>query len=178
LQVNQPNVFNLKIEKRAFGFMPKAIDDMDESKTSLIHGQIFSISSYKDHSPTVQVLLSDGSVFSYLPLHSLVSTQEPTENHDFELKDCFYHNCPSNEFVVHEFYELSGICQVFIKSRNKFYQGMYILTIDWFEDNNMLHLIELDNGAFVMIPSHKIQFGKYKSTKFPEYKKLRQEWKI
>jgi hypothetical protein len=47
--------------------------------------------------------------------------------------------------------------------------------MDWYRGNDLLHCIILDNGQIGFFPSHKISFG---LTQLPDFKKLRQEWKV
>ena len=46
----------------------------------------------------------------------------------------------------------------YIKACKVFISGIYRATLDWSDANILLHLIELENGQFAFLPSHKVLF--------------------
>ena len=149
--------------------------DMDPAKAgTYVHGRIFSVSSYQGHLPTFQVLLDDGSVFSYLPAHALVAPdQDPSVELDAE--DLTYHPSPAGDIHVTSYKALQGPVQVFLRRRDLWVRGRYVLTIDWHEGNDLLHLVVLDSGHVALLPQHKVKFGDAAQSLEP-YRKLHQEW--
>lgn len=49
------------------------LEDLNTGFGSYLSGEIIQISSYKGHQPTFTVRLTDGTVFSYLPVAALVT---------------------------------------------------------------------------------------------------------
>jgi hypothetical protein len=143
-----------------------------------VNGKIFSVSSYKGHALTFQVLLSNGAVFSYLPLHAVVQRRKwKPEGEHFALEELLYHDCKSNHVCAHRFPALAGTVQAYFKLSQKWCSGRYLFTVDWYRGNEQLHLIALDNGQFCALPSHKVLFGRV-AQKLPPYQKLRQIWTV
>jgi hypothetical protein len=136
---------------------------------------IFAISSYPGNAPTFKVLLDDGSVFSYVPPHALTASGSVTSV-PLDLEDLVYHDCPSAEISVSRFGALAGPIEAYFKRRGFWLKGEYLLTIDWYLGNDLLHLVLLENGQFAFLPHHKLKFGGGERS-FPPYKKLRGEWK-
>lgn len=134
--------------------------------------KVFGVTSYPGHTLTFQILLGNGSVFSYVPLHRLCHH----ETEEWPLEDLVYHNCPDAAIAVTAYQELKGSCKAFFHKRNEWVGGTYMFTIDWYQDNNLLHLIALDNDKYALLPSHKVLFSD--GTEFPKYQKLRVEWKV
>lgn len=140
-------------------------------------GTAFAISSYPGSAPTFKVMLDNGSVFSYLPPHALVARDAESSETILGLEDLAYHDCPISEICVSYFDFLSGPLSAYLKKRNLWMKGSYILTVDWYTGNDLLHLIELENGQLAFLPHHKIKF-KNSAVTFPPYKKLKQEWSV
>jgi hypothetical protein len=135
----------------------------------------FVVSSYPGSAPTFKILLDDGAVFSYVPPSALFETV-PTAP-ELALQDLVYSNCPTGDFCVHHFAMLEGEVHAFFKHKNLWLKGRYILTLDWYEGNDLLHLVALENGQIAFLPHHKLKFGDHEEG-FEPYKKLRAEWKV
>lgn len=143
----------------------KYLYDMDESKTGMLPCKLISVSSYKGHVVTFNVLIEDRYLFSYIPANAFGLNK-------LSIEECSYHNCPSNEasVVYFDFDE----CFVYGKDKKLIGKGNYQFTIDWHNDNEMLHFIMINN-IFMFVPNHKLSF---KEAKLPDFKKLKQEFKI
>ncbi|MCC6807334.1 MAG: hypothetical protein IT381_07910 [Deltaproteobacteria bacterium] len=135
----------------------------------------FVVSSYPASTPTFKVLLEDGAVFSYLP-PSALTEGEPMPP-ELSLEDLVYANCPTGDFCVHDFATLHGPVLAYFKRRDLWMKGRYRLTLDWYEGNDLLHLVSLENGQQAFLPHHKLKFGDHPQG-FEPYKKLRAEWKV
>ncbi len=80
--------------------------------------------------------------------------------YSFFLQDLCYNDCPSENMTVVRFEELAGRpVQAYLKRCKLFIGGTYLCTLDWGDANVLLHLLELENGQFAFLPSHKILFG-------------------
>ncbi|MBY0359890.1 MAG: hypothetical protein K2W82_17940 [Candidatus Obscuribacterales bacterium] len=137
---------------------------------------VFALSSYEGHVPTFKILLDDGTVFAYIPATALVHGTE-SKDPQLELCELVYHNCPSGNFCINSFAELQGPVNVFIKQKGLWLEGEYILTMDWYEGNDLLNLVALANGQYALLPFHKVKF-KNGPREFSRFKKLRQIWTI
>lgn len=144
----------------------------------MIPGRLFAISSYAGHALTVQVLLAGGGVFSYLPLQALVSPKRfDPAGEALAPDELLYHDCRDDEICVHRYRALRGPVQAFLRKRQRWMRGKYLLSIDWYRGNDLLHLLRLENGQFAALPSHKLIFGE-EARILPDYQKLRQTWRV
>ncbi|TSC82432.1 MAG: hypothetical protein G01um101419_588 [Parcubacteria group bacterium Gr01-1014_19] len=148
----------------------------EEKKGALIPCSIFAISSYPGHAVTFKILTADGHLFSYIPIDALVI--KPNDNlPQLPMADLAYHNCPSKEICVNRFEALNRELRVFFKNRNLWMKGKYLLTVDWYMENELFHLIELENGQLSLSPSHKVRFAD-NDDPLPDYRALHPEWKV
>jgi len=134
------------------------------------------VSSYQGSVPTFKVLLADGAVFSYVPPSALVD-RDRAAGEPLELADLAYHNCPGGDICVSRFAELQGTVHAFLRRRNEWMDGTYRFTIDWYDGNDLLHLIALANGQYAFLPNHKVKF-KDGTREFKPYRKMHTEWKV
>ncbi|HSD87012.1 MAG TPA: hypothetical protein VLB44_05835 [Kofleriaceae bacterium] len=137
---------------------------------------VFAVSSYTGSTPTFQILLEDGAVFSYLPPNALVDPTKTGEPH-LELADLVYHDCKSTPICVHSFDALRGRVLAYFKRKDLWLGGDYVVTIDWFTTNELMHVLALDNGQYALLPSHKVKFGDHPPG-FEPYRKIRREWTV
>jgi hypothetical protein len=135
----------------------------------------FAVSSYVGSTPTFKILIDDGAVFSYVPPSALFH-RDPAPP-ELALSDLVYANCPSGDFCVHHFSALAGEVHAYFKHKGLWLKGRYQLTLDWYEGNDLLHLVLLDNGQLAFLPHHKLKFGDHEEG-FEPYKKLRAGWKV
>ena len=52
----------------------------------------------------------------------------------------------------------------------------YVLTVDWYKDNDLLNLVKLENGYFAFLPNHKLKMNEERS--FKKYNKIRNTFKV
>ncbi len=143
---------------------------------SFVPCTIFAVSAYAGSTPTLKILIQDGAVFSYLPADALVDParkKEPT----LSLAELCYHNCPSEDIVVHAFAALAGPVLAYVKQRDLWIGGEYHFTIDWYLGNDLLHFVSLENGQFAFLPHHKLKF-KNATPGFEPYRKIRRTWTV
>lgn len=144
----------------------------NDDRTTITEATIIGLCLYKDETICFDVILKNGSIFNYIPLHKVIH-KHPTLDNDIELKDLVYHNCPSLDISINKFdflTEKNG--KAFLKHKNLWVDiDEYILTVDWYEGNDLLNLVKLHNGYFAFLPNHKIKFGDVEET-FEKYKKV------
>ena len=144
---------------------------------------VFAISSYRSHYPTFKILLKNGSLFDYIPIHAL--TLAPENSDCLTLDQLTYGKaCPDFNITVNVHSYLAGKaskgCVCYIPSRKEWrIVDDYICTIDWYTDNHNAHLVVLSNGQFALVPNHKLLITSDPTAerKFQPYKKLHMEWK-
>jgi hypothetical protein len=137
---------------------------------------VFGVSSYARHALTFQVMVSDGSLFSYVPVIALRARE--TEGAPWlSMVDLLYRDCPSERIAVTVYEYLRGEhVDCYFRNRDLWQGGEYLCSIDWPDDNEQAHLIRLDSGQFAALPNHKLKFrGGDRS--FKPYRKLRQTWR-
>jgi hypothetical protein len=166
IHANAP-AFSVDIEKQF-------LYDMDERYAGQAQrGTVFGISSYPGEALTLQVLLDDGSMFSYIPLHAISS--KPVRQ-PLELSDLVYKNCPGPGIEITAYDHLKGEVSAYFRKKDLWLGGRYLFTIDWYEDNEQFHMIELENGQYAALPNHKVKF-KDGPRSFEPYKKSHQTWR-
>lgn len=152
--------------------------DMDARyEGQLESGTLFALSSYPGHAPTFKILLDNGAIFSYIPVHALLNPSLNLPPKKLTLNDLVYHDCPLPEISIDYFDSLKGNVSVYFKRLGVWIDGDYIFTVDWYTGNDLLHFIALENGQYALVPSHKVKFGNSDRT-FPPYKKLHQQWTV
>jgi hypothetical protein len=142
----------------------------------LVPCTIFAVSSYGGSTPTVKILLEDGAVFSYLPPDALVDPSK-RKAPELSLQDLAYHNCPSEDIVVHAFEALRGPLLAYFKLRDLWMPGEYRFTVDWYLGDDLLHFVALENGQFAFSPHHKMKY-KRGDPGFEPYRKIRRTWTV
>jgi len=146
-----------------------------ESKLSnTIRGKIIALDIYPNEAITFTILLDNGTIYNYVPVH-LVQWKNTVNTEVYNLNELVYNNSLSNEVTIDVFNHLKDLkCNCYIKQKDSWVTGEYILSIDWYKDNDLLNFIKLENGQFAFLPNHKILFGDVKR-EFQPYKKARWE---
>lgn len=148
----------------------------NKTKTAWIPCKIYAISSYIGNVPTFKILLDNGSLFDYIPIHALTTSPENVLE-QYSLSDLCYFNCKDDEIVVNVHKALTNkVINCYLKHKNVWESGAYICTIDWFRDNENCHLVSLTNGQFVLIPNHKCVVGAKASKVLNPYEKIEDKW--
>jgi hypothetical protein len=146
--------------------------DLKAESGKYSYAEIISVASYPGHVPTFTALVEDKFLFHYLPVNSFANKACPP----MSLEQACYFNCPSNQLGVSVIGGL-GECQVFDKNKDFIEGGKYLMTFDWYNENDLCHLVLLDTGHYVLVPSHKIIFGD-SDVQLPNFKKLHATWKV
>jgi hypothetical protein len=151
--------------------------DMDKTYIGqFVRGKIFAISSYPQEALSFQILLEDGCMFSYIPVQA-IQKKDHEIHHPLMPVDLIYRNSPGENIAVTSYTFLQGDIIAYFKHSKRWLKGRYILTVDWYENNELFHLLNMDNGQFAFVPSHKMKFRSIEES-FPPYKKLHQIWKL
>jgi hypothetical protein len=137
---------------------------------------VFAASSYVGSAPTFKVLLSDGAVFSYLPVQALVDPESLTGDL-LAPEDLTYHDCRTPELAAYVFPALEGPVLAYFKRRDRWVKGRYVCSLDWYTGNDLLHVLALEQGQHALLPSHKVKFGDHPPG-FEPYKKVRGAWSV
>jgi hypothetical protein len=154
----------------------KYLYDMDPTKHRVLTCQVVAVSAYEGQTLTFTVIVRD-AMFANIPIWALrwKETSILTRIAD---KHLGFLNCPNKDidvFTIEYVGYMKPTC--FIKGLNEWYRVEgYIFTVDFFNDNELLHLVMLENYQFAWLPNHKINWaGK---EELPDYKKLKQNWNI
>lgn len=150
--------------------------DMDPAREGeWVDASVFAVSSYLGHAPTFQVLTAEGAVFSYLPAQAL--RHGDGGGVVLDGPELVYHDCHSTPLVAHRYEALATPARAFIRQRSLWLGAAYHCTLDWYEGNDLLHLLLLDNGQVALLPSHKVLFGDGAADALPRYRKLHAEFR-
>ena len=138
---------------------------------------VFGVASYAGHALTFQVIVEDGSMFSYVPICA-IKARDVTCAPWLPMSDLLYRDCPGERIAVTEYEHLRGAhADCFFRGRNLWMGGEYLCSIDWPDNNEQVHVVRLDTGQFCALPNHKLKFHGGERT-FKPYRKLRQEWRV
>ena len=163
--------------------MSKLYEEIEPIKALVLKGalgenedmecEIIAINSYPGEAITFSIIV-DGSLYDYIsPCDLRVETVKEGSDVVLSLKDLVYNNNPSENFIVYKskyFAEHNVHC--YFKEANKWMIAEYILSIDWYLDNDKRHLVILPNEQLAFVPNHKIKLNG--DTSFnPDFKKLR-----
>lgn len=148
--------------------------------TNFLKCDIIGLCVYKDECLTFLIKLEDGEVFSYIPIHSVF--WKPIDNSDnrIDLTNLVYVNCPDYDIKINYIDYLNVELSCYLKNLDKWLSGRYVCTIDFYNDNELLNLLKLDNGNFALLPFHKLKFKSLKDINrcFNNYKKQRLTYKV
>lgn len=142
--------------------------DHKEGESYFSPATVFSISISTDEYPTFQVIINDTSLFSNIPISAFANSKgvRPLEEQDY-----IYSQAPSINVIACVYEYISSIEDCFVWKRNyeKFQAAKYILTLDWYVEKQQLHLLELEDGNYILWPSELITFGSNVPDKLPAY---------
>ena len=170
IHYNLPQIISGFVERKVFF-------DLDSQAAGILPCQIFSLASYPQEALTCQILLEDGNLFSYVPLH-LLYHKPPETTELLEMTDLVYHNCPDSTLCIHRFDFLgTDVVNCFFKHQQRWLVGNYLFSLDWYFGNDLLHFIQLSNGQFAVLPNHKVKFLNG-DTQFQPFRKLHATWKV
>lgn len=140
--------------------------------------KIIALSSYKDSLLTAQILLENGAIFSDVPLHVLYTSKVSCSAHQ-EINYTYSKNVASEHFIAYQLFDRGQPCRFKVKRNGKILcevsGAKYLLTVDWYRDNEQMHLVEDTNGRLYLVNQPHILFTN-KADKWPNYLKARAQW--
>lgn len=151
---------------------------LGENSKEILPCEIISLCFYKGEAVTFQVLLEDGEVFSYIPFMAIV--HNGVNNLNLTLKQSCFLNAPSTEVSMFT-NNLPKEVSFYEKELKKWYKGEYITTIDFYNDNELLNLILIEEDgvySFILSPYHKMKFKRIDKIErsFNNFKKQREDF--
>lgn len=154
----------------------KFLFDLNQMHAGLyVPCKVVGVSSYKGEALTFTILLDNGSVFFYIPFHAISKRKRDIDEQALDMDDLVYKNCVQDEICAYIIETLPKEVSVYFKRKNLWLNGKYLLTIDWHTDNELFHLLELENGQYAAIPAHKIKWGDSERS-LPDYEELHVSW--
>ena len=166
--------------------------NLEKDSDNWVKVKVFGLTCLKGRVPTFEILTQEGYVFSDIPPH-LLRWQAPLHKepgHElsvfkqfYALSSLVYNNCLSEEFALASFPELMARhAFTYFKAEARYEKAHYWFSLDFYRNNNWYHCLKLANGQLAFIPSHKIVFSDNpdlpENHVFPDYKKLRHEFKV
>lgn len=150
-----------------------------KNKKGLTKGKIIALCLYENEAVCFDIVLNDGSIFNYIPLHKVLHKKKVK---DIDLRDLVYHNSNSLEISLNKISYLKKASNglAYLRHRNEWIEiEKYIMSIDWYEGNDLLNLLKLKNGYFAFLPNHKIKIENKPLNKlFKKYVKIPETFKV
>lgn len=144
--------------------------DGDPNRKECLDAEVIGVSSYLGQTLTFHVLVGKSYLYSDLPVNSFSTSRTKPR----DLKVLCYSNCRSLPIDV--FKLKADEVTVYLKDLDAYENGRYVLSIDFYEGNDLSHLIHLDTGEFCLMPNHKINFNGGRT--LTDYKKNRTIFKV
>lgn len=154
---------------------PGLVDEVERQVTPVF------VSSYGGCAPTFGVLTAEGALYADIPPSHLskLPGQAPAK-----LADVVYRDCPSIDVWGGSIAALRRMetCRVYGRDRKLLCNASYVLTLDWYRDNWMSHVLLVHDGPlsgrFIVWPHFRILWGDA-ALALPEgFKKIRQVWRV
>lgn len=129
---------------------------------------VFSVSSYAGDTLKFQVIADDQILFPNVPVCALSNSKSAPKLLE---EDCIYGPCPDDDIVViqHEYLLAVGDCGVWNRDSSFMQKGTYMFTVEWTKVKQQYHLIELEDGNYILWSNEKITWGAEIPDKMPEY---------
>lgn len=129
---------------------------------------VFAISGNAADSLKFQIITENNILFKEIPVCALSNDRTAPKLSE---EECVATNCPDNELFVVEYDYLSTlrICGIWKKNFTFWQKGSYIFTIEWPKNKLSLHLIELNDGNYVLWNNENITWGEEIPQDFPKF---------
>lgn len=119
-------------------------------------------------------LTEEGALYVDIPPHMLNLNPNVVAG---DLARHVFRNNPNGQAIVQTMAGL-GRARIFHRDRSFLTMGHYVTTIDWADDNWMMHLVVTDAGQMMFWPHHKILWN-HETGNLPEgFRKVRQTWSV
>lgn len=152
----------------------KYLYDM-EKKDGSESCKIIGITAYKGLPLTFHVLINEAYIFSNMPIFSLsTGSVNPTISNE----SLCHVNCPDKDIEIFtlEYLKSKKPSAFFPKEKARIGISEYYFTIDFYNDNQLMHFVLLKNGQFAFVPNHKMIWNG--NGELPDYKKNHQNWAL
>jgi hypothetical protein len=138
-----------------------------QDSDDILKCKIIGIQAYKNAFPTLQILIEDSYLFSDIPIEMVFHRKDVKPDNMMHQ----HKKCPSYKIEVfyHSIFKNRKISFLNVL-KGKFMAGEYLLSFDFYTDNEMLHLIKGDDGLFYISPNHKINWSAKEY--LPNFKKI------
>ena len=127
---------------------------------------VFAITSIHNEPIRFQIMADDQVHIRNIPIHAIANSKAAPK---IEEADCIWAACPDNdvEVVQYEYLTTIGICAVWKKDSTFWQTGNYVLTLEWLNDT--MHLVELDDGNYVLWSPTHLTWGEEVPKELPQY---------
>lgn len=117
---------------------------------------VFAVSSYANEPLLLHIMVDDTTVFNNIPI-SAIANSKTAPKIDYSNYDL----CPDDTISIHYYEFLSTIenCSVWGDDNSFIQKGLYLFSIEWPNAKKIQHLIELEDGNYVLWPNEKITWG-------------------
>lgn len=160
---------NLPIQEIKVKVDGKYLYDGEEGH-GFFNGKVIGVSSYIGQPLTFHVIIENSYLYSDLPVCAFNKYEEKSR----DLSTLAYSNCSTLPIDVFRL-SFKEVC-VYFRNLDRFEHGVYHMSFDFYEGNDLIHLIELDSGEFCLMPNHKVNFNNQE--KLPDYKKNHTVWEV
>lgn len=148
--------------------------DGDKSRVGTMRDvRVIGASVYAGCYMTFHVLVDNKYMFSDIPIVALQHREHVTDRLDIHVLS---HSKLSIGAV--ESFELGALrdrhVAIYARALDRYVTGTYVSSFDFFEENELLHLMKLDNGQFMLAPNHKVNWSGDKV--LPDFKKNHTDW--
>jgi hypothetical protein len=118
----------------------------------------FAISSRPNETLKFQILVGEGRIHSEVSVAALTNSKEAVKLSD---EGCSYSVFSDDKVsvIVLEYLAGLGTCIVNNKDGSHWQNGQYVLTVEWENLKQQLHLIELDDGNYVFWGNEGLVWG-------------------
>jgi hypothetical protein len=131
-------------------------------------GKLIAVESYRGSVPTFTWRSDSGHLFFYLPPHAFGP---------MELRDTVDVTCPSPCIAINDLRIQGGGFATIGRSTDQFSWKRYVCSIDWQDDNQLVHVVIDDGGFPRIVRNTRFQIGG-NALNLPNWKKGREEWTV
>jgi hypothetical protein len=119
---------------------------------------VFAITSVANEPIRFQIMADDKVHIKDVPIHALANSKAAPK---VDEADCIWAHCPDNEVDVVQYEYLTTVmaCGVWKRDNSLWQTGNYVLTLEWVKAKATMHLIELDDGNYVLWAPEYITWG-------------------
>jgi len=132
--------------------------DFKEGFGYFVPATVIAISSYPGDYLSFHILADDDRIFDKIPIAALSNskTAPKLSNDDVNITKCV-----DKDIVVYQIdYLLNlNLCKVLRQDGNLWQIGNYLFTIEWINTKQSVHLIELEEGNYILWPNELLSWN-------------------